>query len=417
LQPDDLNPMTGMFERSQRSDAAGVPTFSAEEFEKAFGEDLHRTLDLSTWRAGSDLAEEYDRIESEVREAVLAEDMLQGRIRSIVFPKLLNLENGPKNAGVYPARPEELEAVHRGLLFNGGVEACDGSLHVHGTLPLTIYQIGVSLVSYQGNQGTWCQKLYRRDLRQSGGDPVEETLRILEGRAAAVRDREAGALVQKTFLQYAERAILVHRSQTVWRMGHGNPVTFEFLTGGGTVELMEACINVARELIEGHQKFVFVASEPHERHLLTIGHALLPYEFAIVTTLADRLKDWIHQRQFSGEAGRSLSWDRQQILASEWIPRFIETVASQVVVGLFRASAIAPAQLFYAHVDHADLAAHIAIADSMLQEQHGSPLLLDLARHVGDAVFGDSLETLAESAYAAAGAPWRYRPNRPKRPR
>jgi hypothetical protein len=139
---------------------------------------------------------------------------------------------------------------------------------------------------------------------------------------------------------------------------------------------------------------------------------LLPYEFAIVTTLADRLEGWLHQRRFSGEGGRLLPWDGERILASEWIPRFIATVASRVVVGLFRASALAPAQLFYAHVDHADLAAHIAIADSMLQEQRGSPLLLDLARHVGDAVFGDSLQTLAESAYAAAGAPWRYRAGR-----
>jgi hypothetical protein len=390
-------------------DAGGPGPFSAKEFEKAFGEDLRQTLDLGTWRAGSDLAEEYDRMEMEVHEAVIAENTLQGRIRSIVFPKLLNLESGPKNAGVHPARREDLEAIHRGLLFNGGVEACDGSLHVHGTLPLTIYQIGVSLVSYQGNQGTWCQKLYRRDLRHSGGDPVEETLRILEGRATANRDREPGALVQKTLLEYAQRAILLHRSQAVWRMGHGNPVTYEILTGGGTAELMEACLNVARELIEGHQKFLFVSSEPHERHLLTIGHALLPYEFAIVTTLADRLEGWLHQSRFSGEGGRILPWDGERILASEWIPRFIETVASRVVVGLFRASALAPAQLFYAHVDHADLAAHIAIADSMLQEQRGSPLLLDLARHVGEAVFGDSLQTLAESAYAAAGAPWRYR--------
>ena len=68
--------------------------------------------------------------------------------------------------------------------------------------------------------------------------------------------------------------------------------------------------------------------------------------------------------------------------------------------------------MFYAHVDHADIAAHIAIADSMLHEQRGSPLLLDLARHVGEAVFGDSLETLAEAAYAAAGTPWRYRSQR-----
>jgi hypothetical protein len=41
------------------------------------------------------------------------------------------------------------------------------------------------------------------------------------------------------------------------------------------------------------------------------------------------------------------------------------------------------------------------------------PLLLDLARQVGDAVFGETLDSLAESAHAAVGAPWRHRMNIP----
>ena len=75
-------------------------------------------------------------------------------------------EKAPQNAEVHLASREEREAIHRGLLFNGGVEACDGSLHVHETLPLTICQLGITLVSYQGIQGRWCQPLFRRDLRR-----------------------------------------------------------------------------------------------------------------------------------------------------------------------------------------------------------------------------------------------------------
>ena len=55
-----------------------------------------------------------------------------------------------------------------------------------------------------------------------------------------------------------------------------------------------------------------------------------------------------------------------------------------------------------------DLAAHIVLADSALQEHRGSPLLLDLAHHVCGAVFGGALQTLTEAAYASAGEPWRY---------
>ncbi|HMC89966.1 MAG TPA: hypothetical protein VKI17_10480 [Gemmataceae bacterium] len=405
----DPTPMNGMFERSRPFQGAEGPSLSAEDFQKAFGEDLRGVLDVDRWRVGSDLAEEYERMDSEIRQAVAEEDALQERIRTVVFPKLEELQRAP-NAGVHAARPEELEAVHRGLLFNGGVDACYGSLRVHQTLPLTVYQIGVSLVSYQGDQGNFCQRLYRRDLRQSIDNPVEETLRILEGRAAADEDGGPGALIQKTLLAYAERAILVRRSGTVWRMGHGNPVTYEMLTGGGNLELMEACINVARELIEDHQKFVFVGTQPHALDLLTIGQALPPYHFAIVTKLSDRLGRWLHQGRFVDI--RNLPWDGVPLSSSQWIPRFIKEVASQVVIGLFRASALTPAQLFFAHAEHADVAAHIAVADSMLREPHGSPLLLAMARHVGEAVFGDNLETLAESAYAAAGAPWRYRTGR-----
>jgi hypothetical protein len=93
---------------------------------------------------------------------------------------------------------------------------------------------------------------------------------------------------------------------------------------------------------------------------------------------------------------------------AEWIPRFLERVASQVVVGVYRATRTAPAQMFYAHAAHAHEAAHIVLADSMFQEQRGFPLLIDLAHHLCAAVFGGSLRYLTETAYAAVGEPWRY---------
>jgi hypothetical protein len=43
-----------------------------------------------------------------------------------------------------------------------------------------------------------------------------------------------------------------------------------------------------------------------------------------------------------------------------------------------------------------------------LQEHRGFPLLLDLAHHVCRAVFGGTLQSVTEAAYASAGEPWRY---------
>src|SRR5262249_20717224 len=103
---------------------------------------------------------------------------------------------------------------------------------------------------------------------------------------------------------------------------------------------------------------------------------------------------------------------------SEWIKRFRDRVACKVVVGLYRATQVAPAQVFYAHADHAHEAAHIVLADSVLQEHRGFPLLIDLADHVCASVFGsNSLSGLLATAYADAGAPWRYLSERTTRNR
>jgi hypothetical protein len=391
----------------------GDEPVAASAFRESFGEDLRQVLDVTRWRQGEDLAQEYPRIEREVREALAQEDEDQRRIRTEVFPKLMDPASAP-GCGVFSSNMDVIRLIHRGLLFNGGVEACDGTVQVHDTLPLTIYQIGVSLVSYAGNQGTWQQRLFRRDLRQRGEDPVEHLFQVLERRAqrAALNhgtpSDQLGELARKAVMDYAERAILLRRSEAVWRMGHGNPITYELLTGADILELMVAAITMMRELIEGYRKFVFVASEPRERFLLTLGQALPPLHYAIVGNLAERLEGWFQQRRFTMELAGGLLWDGEPLPPPEWIPRFIERVASQVVVGLYRASVLAPAQLFYAHRDHAHLAAHIVLADSMFQEERGFPLLIDLAHHVCDSVFGGSMRHLTETAYAAAGAPWRY---------
>jgi hypothetical protein len=359
-----------------------------------------------------------------VRRAVERETELQQRIRDRVLPKLAWSEGAPKGAGTYEVRVEEIARVHQGLLFNGGVEACDGNNHVHDTLPLTIYQIGVSLVSYRGDRGTWQQRLFRRDLRIRGGDPVEEVLDVLQRRSwrgglhHPTAHELLSELAQRAIMSYAERAILLRRSAAPWRMGHGSPAPYELLNGAGNPDLMIESVRVIRELVEGHQKFVFVASEPGDRALLTIGHALRPLEFAVVATLQERMAPFLEVQDFHTRPTVDTAWDGRPLTPEQWVRRFRDEVASRVVVGVYRATALAPAQVFYAHADHADLAARIALADSVLQEQRGFPMLIDLADQVCRSVYGgSSLQELTAAAYAAAGAPWRYLSERTTRAR
>jgi len=87
----------------------------------------------------------------------------------------------------------------------------------------------------------------------------------------------------------------------------------------------------------------------------------------------------------------------------------VREAGPQIIVGVYKATQMSSAHMFYAHVDHADVAAHIAMADGALQEHRGFPMLLSLADTVCSSMFGtESLMAPAMLAYADAGAPYRY---------
>lgn len=395
----------------QPSDAARMDDLLAmeeNEFQSAFGESIENPLNIDTWQLGEDLDAMYQTLEREVASAVAQEGAMHKRIRSELFPAVFERPQAPTSAGCYTVTTDTLERIHRGLLFNGSVEACDGTSLIHDTLPITIAQIGVALVSYQGKQGTWVQRLYRRDLRMSGVDPIQEALALLERRgkrdstdAQSTRDKLSD-FTQRGIMAYAERAILLHKSQALWRMGHGHPVPYELLTGGGLViggemPLLDYSMKMWRELLMQHKRWVFVTSAPSNRVWLTLGNALHPLEFALVDTPLQSMRDIAAGNLPTGTGLKTRVQD------------FVEEVGPKIVVGLYRASAQAPVRLFYAHEEYACLAASIAMADSVLQEHRGFPLLIDLADAVCRTTFGSAtFRSMIQQAYAEAGEPFRY---------
>jgi hypothetical protein len=201
----------------------------ADEFLAAYGESIAQTLDIDTWERGEDLAKNFERLDREVAEALQQEEVIRKKVREIVFPQILDRPNAPKQAGVIQATTGELRATQINVLFNGAVEGCDGTCVVHDTLPLSIAQIGVCLVSYAGEQGAWVQRLYRRDLRVRGMDPVQEALATLERRDARSgidqsdrRDRLT-ELGRRGIMTYAERAVLLHKSRAPLANGPRQP--------------------------------------------------------------------------------------------------------------------------------------------------------------------------------------------------
>jgi hypothetical protein len=394
--------------------ALGMPRepVSGDEFTAAFNEPLAHTLDLDTWHPGEDLVELYERLRKEVAEAVEQETRIQQEIRKQIFPLLSSRKDAPTEAGVFRTTPERLQDIHSKILFNGALEACDGIVVTHDTLPVTITQIGVCLVSYRGDQGSWMHRLFRRDLRVGGDNPIDETLRLLDRRRerAAVdepshRDRLT-SMARRGIMAYAERAVLLDRSNAIWRMGHGSPTPYELVTGSGMVDLVHASLILMRRLVLEHQRFVFVPSATTARELLTIGNALEPLEYAIVDTNENNL------RKIAGGGYRGEAWGP----AGREVRKFVEDCGKKIAVGMFRASRLAPCQMFYTHVDHVHEGALIAMADSVLQEHRGFPMLIDLADGLCRSTFGaDTFAASAQLAYCEAGVPFRYMAERKTR--
>ncbi len=388
----------------QPGELTPAPVIDARDFEAGFGEPLGRTLDLETWNDGRDLSSIFERLDEEIGQALVQEDALRAQVRKVLFPMIATRPNAPQGAGVFRATPAQLEATQRSVLFNGGVEACDGTCSVHDTLPLTITQIGVCLVSYLGGQGAWGHRLFRRDLRMHGQVPLDESewLGLLERRQLrAGIDQESqrdqlSELGRRGIMSYIERAVLIRKAKAPWRMGHGHPAPYELLTGSGSMELLQRSLELLRELILDYRRFIFVPSAPGERLLLTIGQALRPLEFAIVETSQRRMEQILLKGHLRGEHR-----DRAEAFTKEAGP--------EVLIGVYRTYAESPPQVFYAHADYVQAAALIAMADSLLQAQRAFPTLIDLADTVCGSLFGtEGFNSTIQSAYAKHGHPLRY---------
>ena len=376
------------------------------ELSAALGEPLSQVLDMRTWGGAAELGQLYASLREVVKESVEREKRVRGPLREFVSQALRSGKDrlAPANAGLYRLTSEEVAEIHAGLLFNGAVECCDGTIAAHDSVLLTVMQIGVSMVSYQGRQGNWVQRFYRRDVQATYPDPVAEAHALFERRSQPDEDelsrQPLSRLLGHALMDYAERAALLELSEARWRMGHGSPIPVTLQTPTNP-ELVARTIDVVSRLVYDHRRFVYVVSEPADRLLLTIGDALEPLEFAVVETLAAVYTDGRLERLAAAVRGH-----RTEMAA---IQRFLREVRPEIVRGVYRAGPHSPARVFYAHREFACEAAAIAIADSLLQPNRGFPMLIDLADLVCRNTFdGGSFRDSVQDAYAAAKEPSRY---------
>jgi hypothetical protein len=157
---------------------------------------------------------------------------------------------------------------------------------------------------------------------------------------------------------------------------------------------------VLEALLLQQTRWVFLPEGLGSRALLTLANSLEPGELAVLQKGKPTLEAMVERGTFDAAHKRR-------------VQAFAARAGEALVVGGFRATPHAPAQLFVAHAERALEAGTIVLADAALQPHRGYPLLLELARlgaHTGLGV--DAFGGLVETAYARARAAGLYAASR-----
>ena len=363
---------------------------SSDHFKRLYGEDYTDAINIETWKIDRNLTKLYSDIEKELFAAKKSELESHEVIREELFPLVKTSALVP-HAGLHTdTTPELIEKVHKGFLFNGAVTAC-GSLSVtYDSLPISITQMGICLVNYQGKHGSYSHQLFRRDLRFNNCSTLEEATDLIRQRQTEDKTK-INSLAMRSIRAYAERAILLEKAESKWLLGYGFPTPYELMMGfwANRQEVKQKSIALMQKLILEHKRFVYVQA-CKQPELWALGNALRPFEYLIVETMRDKMVQMVN----SGDTRLDIKSDYEE---------FAKLAGDQIAVGVYKVSKHAPPQVFYCHIDHIQTAALIAMADSALQLHSGTPMLLDLAENLCRNAFGkNDFMSSVEQAYNRA---------------
>lgn len=348
---------------------------SFEDFRKLYGEDYTDAINIKTWDVDRNLANLYSDIEEEIFTAKRNERASHQVIREEIFPRIQEHMPVP-HAGLQSTTPEMIEKIHKGFLFNGAVTACGSVSVVYDSLPITITQMGICLVNYQGQHGSYSHQLFRRDIRFNYSPTLEETKELIERRRTDDKNK-LNSLAMRSIKAYAERAILLEKSNAKWLLGYGFPAPYELMLGfwANHEEVKTKSIHLMTRLIIDHKRFVYIQESTMHPELWAFGNALNPFEYLVVGTLEEKMVQMVN----SGNTRPEIKNDYEA---------FAREAGAQIAVGVYKVSNHSSPQIFYCHIDHIQTAALIAMGDSALQMHSGVPMLLDLAENLCKNAFG-----------------------------
>ncbi|MCP2213974.1 hypothetical protein [Bradyrhizobium diazoefficiens] len=378
----------------------------AEQFDRHIRGMVDEALNVSTWTDGERMSDLEERLEREVRAATQYESEKTGRVLQLIEENIGDNPEASKESGIVPVTVDQISDTLRSVLFNGLVEACDGTRVSYDTLPISVIQIGLCMTTYldDGAPTSVGHRLYRHDMVRRHDNAEEELLAFLKQRARASNPDENGEvagisdMLVRAIMEHGERYLLTERSRKPWRMGHGLPYPYEMMTGSGSGKIIELSLGLLPKLLGDHKRFVFVPSETGDRAIRTIANALQPLQYAVLTNTKYIIDAYL-RGSYRGKYA-----DFKPMLFD-----FRDDIASKVLVGVYKASRFSPGHVFFAHEDHVHEAALIAMADSALQEHRGFPNLIDIADRLCKATFDPSgIAANVNAVFAAQGEPFRY---------
>ena len=385
-----------------------------EDFDKGLRDAVDDALNVSSWTSGERMGELEERLQRHVRFAVDNETEMAPRVIQTVKDNIKDAKDASPESGVYSVTPEQISGACGSVLFNGLVEACDGTRVTYDTLPISVIQIGICMSSYLGDGEPISigHRLFRHDIVRKNGNAVDEVLAFIQRRARKSRSNENGEMsgisdmMVRAIMGYGERFLLTEKSKKPWRMGHGTPMPYEMMTGSGSGKIIQASLDLLPKLLAEHKKFVFVPSDTADAEIKTIANSLRPLQYAVLTNtryVIDRYTKYVDDGNLSDSYRGEYRNFRPRLIS------FRDGIASKVLIGVYKASHFSPGNIFYAHEDHVHEAALIAMADSALQEHRGFPNLIDIADRLCRGTFEPSgIAASVNSVFAEKGEPFRY---------
>lgn len=378
---------------------------TSAEIEDALGRTIEAALDFTNWDAGGGLKSLHD-YQQKLATAIDEDRQFLEDVRQHVLRALRSFPNAPECAGVYQVKESDLKVARRKVLLSGNLTAVRGASVSHDSLAASLVSVGISLTRYDGQLRSWRTIFLRRDCDIRSGDRVEQIRSILDSRAkrSTIGPGAAGGdslsrLMRRALQSAAERKALLEKTDADWRMGYGVPTPYELLTGSGSMEMIDAVLPIFESLFLANKRWVFIPDSMSSLALGTLAAALEPGQLAVFVKAKPTLEAIIERGHYESSA-------RRQVEA------FTKRAGDAIVIGGFRATQFAPAQVFFAHGDYAIHAGVVAMADAALQPHQGFPLLLELAGASAKVGLGiDAFKAMVESTYARADAANHYPAN------